>query len=1036
MKLYLSDYRENATNVLYGTEMEINGLADLEKATQRDHIAAEMRENHRSSDNFIQADCIMLDLDNTHSDDPADWRSVDDVCDAFPGVPFYYVHSRNSMVPKVKTASDGTVTHFEPREKLHFYFPLSHPYKDLKAYEKLMLEAAGTFPFFDLGAAKPAQFFFGVAKPGGGEETGDVYLDQYLESQDATAITAAVKEFSDKVKSGVYKRGGENEKAINRLYAYLGIQNEDPGQPVAPSGAQDDAEYSDLGYQIAEQEQRRALEWLKTWAAPRGVKLGRAYRIRSREHPDAICICVACPWESEHSMTGADNEAVIIIELGGKFGFLCRHSHGHMYGWKDYRAYYDARYVSDETETTEKQPTKRDSIKEAIRRGYIVYYVISQQDADALAKIGLSAVAIKDTRNWSKAHAMTFKGAKVALLTTEDEAGTAHMKFVQESLKQYAYWSQIVLLGKSTPISGWVEIGGTKEQIKDLVDAGAKYDQRVYGNWLDVQKDYMYEDSNGKLYSTPPKDGTDVIQVVAGISIKVNSDRLAFTYGEGNDFLICRNGTDEKDTFYHYARGVYRAINTNALHGEVKKYMPLGTAKPTEIQNTGKLIMYGSPKHVCQYSDLNRNEEYINLKNGLYLIKDRTLRPHDPSIKSTIQLHCRYNPNAKSPTWDKFIRDFCSDENGVYDESKEKVLQEFIGLTLSNIDFSRVKKLLWLSSDHGDTGKSQILHITSYVLGGPSEEFTANIPLQNLNEDSKFSIGTLQDKRLIAIGDQSKNEVPDVSLVKSLTGGDTVKVEKKFHEPLYMRFTGSIMIASNGMPSLGGNDKGEHLFERFLLIPCRYIVPKDKQDKNLAKKLEAETDGFFTWALEGLHRIIAQDYHFTSCEASREMVDDYRIIQDPLYRFITENGYIITGSAQHRIVRSVFDTAYTEWCYRNELRPINKNGIPSRMMAIGCSYSKKGRINSAYPNNPYYAGIINTSINIEKHKVQTRFLPDKNSEEFLAYKENYEQTFDDIKKGDIEDSYERAKLREIEEAFKKPEPEEDFHECPDDENVF
>ena len=42
-------------------------------------------------------------------------------------------------------------------------------------------------------------------------------------------------------------------------------------------------------------------------------------------------------------MNGADNEAVVIIDLGGRLSFLCRHSHGGMYSWKDYRAYYENR---------------------------------------------------------------------------------------------------------------------------------------------------------------------------------------------------------------------------------------------------------------------------------------------------------------------------------------------------------------------------------------------------------------------------------------------------------------------------------------------------------------------------------------------------------------------------------------------------------------------------------------------------------------------------------------------------------------------
>lgn len=362
MKLYLSDYRGNATNTQYQTATEIDTFEALTTATQKDHIAAAMKGAHRSSDDFLQADCIMLDLDNTHSDDPEDWKTTDDITEALPDVPFYYIHSRNHMKVKTKTARNGKVTMYEARPKYHCYFPLSRTYTDLKEYETLMLKAAGLFPFFDLGAAKPAQFFFGVENPSGGTESGDVYLDQYIEQQSPETIAASVREFAAKVKEGTYKQSEENEKAISRLYSYLGIKEPAPAKEAATpaplameNAAAADEAYSQLGYLIAEGEQRQRLEWLKKWAEKHNIALGRSYRIKSREHPGAICICVTCPWEEEHSMNGAENETVIIIELGGKLNFLCRHSHGPRYSWKDYRAYYEDRDKEQQEEPAEGQ---------------------------------------------------------------------------------------------------------------------------------------------------------------------------------------------------------------------------------------------------------------------------------------------------------------------------------------------------------------------------------------------------------------------------------------------------------------------------------------------------------------------------------------------------------------------------------------------------------------------------------------------------------------------------------------------------------
>lgn len=358
--LYASNYRENFKNTQYPHKMAIICFDDLKKVVTRDHIAAAMKDNHRANDNFLMSDCIQLDLDNTHSEDPEEWQTIDDIIDAFPDVRFYYICSRNHMKVKTKTSSTGTVTTYAPREKYHIYFPLSSVYTDYNEYEALLLKAAGLFPYFDIAAAKPAQFFAGVQESAGGEEEGSTCLDQYINTLSPNAITEAFEDFEKKIKDGTYTRAGDKEyaEARRKLYAYLGLSLP-PDTPQNGAGAPntDDAsdteQYSTLGLKIGRAEQRNRYNWFKEWAAAHGVQLGREYTIKSREHPEAICICVTCPWEEEHSMNGADNETVVIIELGGKMCFLCRHSHGGRYGWKDYRAYYEKRDALQEEPTAD-----------------------------------------------------------------------------------------------------------------------------------------------------------------------------------------------------------------------------------------------------------------------------------------------------------------------------------------------------------------------------------------------------------------------------------------------------------------------------------------------------------------------------------------------------------------------------------------------------------------------------------------------------------------------------------------------------------
>ena len=340
MKLFISPHTQNVQNKWYSTETTISSLEELKQAAGRDHIAPKMRNNERGNENFIEADCIMLDMDNTHSNNPADWKTLDDITDTFPDVHFYYIKSRNYMKEKTRTSKDGTVTHYEPREKFHFYFPLSRTITDFNEYEALMLKAAGLFPYFDLGAAKPAQFFFGVPNADGGEEAGDTTLDRFMEQVTAEEIKAAVTDFSEKVNSGEYESGNdETQKAVSRLGGYLGIQLAGPTQQK--EYRQQTVEYTEESLTIAKAEQQHSLAWLRNWAEKNEVPLGTTYPINTPNHPAAIGVCTPCPWEEDHTEDTGEKQTVIIIELGGQLNFLCRHSHGWRYGWKEFRKYHE-----------------------------------------------------------------------------------------------------------------------------------------------------------------------------------------------------------------------------------------------------------------------------------------------------------------------------------------------------------------------------------------------------------------------------------------------------------------------------------------------------------------------------------------------------------------------------------------------------------------------------------------------------------------------------------------------------------------------
>lgn len=109
------------------TRLRLRAPRTLEAAARTDHVAAEYLANQRSNHGFVSSDCLVMDIDNDHTEDPADWVTPQDLAGQLADVEFMTATSRNHNLPKgVKAA----------RPRFHVYFPI-HQVTDPAAYAGL-----------------------------------------------------------------------------------------------------------------------------------------------------------------------------------------------------------------------------------------------------------------------------------------------------------------------------------------------------------------------------------------------------------------------------------------------------------------------------------------------------------------------------------------------------------------------------------------------------------------------------------------------------------------------------------------------------------------------------------------------------------------------------------------------------------------------------------------------------------------------------------------------------------------------------------
>ena len=205
MTLYTANCRGNAKNSLYPNRRAIDNEDDCMEVVAFDHVCAEFKNCRRSGDNFLSCDVDVMDCDNSHSDNPADWIHPEDLEGKIgKDVAFVVVPSRNNMKPKEGKSA---------RPRFHVYFP-HDPVTDGEACAALKKAIQQKFPFFDAKALDSARFIFGHPADSILWHEGEITIDCIVKPQGGREIpqgqrNATMSHFAGRV----VKRYGATEKA-------------------------------------------------------------------------------------------------------------------------------------------------------------------------------------------------------------------------------------------------------------------------------------------------------------------------------------------------------------------------------------------------------------------------------------------------------------------------------------------------------------------------------------------------------------------------------------------------------------------------------------------------------------------------------------------------------------------------------------------------------------------------------------------------------------------------------------------------------
>lgn len=233
----------------------------------------------------------------------------------------------------------------------------------------------------------------------------------------------------------------------------------------------------------------------------------------------------------------------------------------------------------------------------------------------------------------------------------------------------------------------------------------------------------------------------------------------------------------------------------------------------------------------------------LGCETGTVDLKTGKLGEHNPDDYITRFVRGSFYPDKPPPTrWLNFL-----DRITGGDAELIGFLQRAIGYSLTG---STKEQCLFYLYGSGANGKSVFLEVFSYLMAGYARRISFNsLTAKHGQSGISNDIARLAGARVVTSSEIEEGAHLNESLIKELTGSDTISARFLHQEFFEFKPEFKLWIAGNHKPVIKGTDHG--IWRRIQLVPFEVRIPPEERDKDLTGKLIAEIDGILAWAIQG-----------------------------------------------------------------------------------------------------------------------------------------------------------------------------------------
>lgn len=187
----------------------------------------------------------------------------------------------------------------------------------------------------------------------------------------------------------------------------------------------------------------------------------------------------------------------------------------------------------------------------------------------------------------------------------------------------------------------------------------------------------------------------------------------------------------------------------------------------------------------------------------------------------------------------------------------------------------------------GGNGKSTFWNSIFRVLGLYSGKISADTLTVGCKRNIKPEMAEMNGRRLLIASESQEGARLNDSIVKQLCSTDEVFAEKKYKDPFYFTPCHTLVLYTNHLPRVSGNDDG--IWRRLIVIPFTNKLTGSGDIKNYADYLyENAGEYILSWIIEGARKVIEKNFNIPVSKIVEDAISEYREQNDWFHHFLDD----------------------------------------------------------------------------------------------------------------------------------------------------